>query len=306
LYPNQNVKPWRRRFVFYSGNAQPPRLSRLHRALALPTLRLAASNSADSLNTALQQLERNNGGRLGVTVLNTVTGERSAYRADERFPMCSTFKFLLAAAVLQRLDRGQEQLERLIAIPPKPLLYNSPLTEPHAGGKMTVAALCDAALTRSDNTAADLLLETIGGPAGFTSFTRSIGDNVTRLDRTEPSLNQALPGDPRDTTSPSAMADDLNRVLLGKVLSDASRQKLIAWMEANRTGLDKLRGGVPPDWRVADKTGSNGRDTTNDIAVFWPASGKAIIVTAYITECKGPESKRTEMLKQVGKLATGQ
>ena len=274
--------------------------------IGLPAFRLTASAHTESLLTVLAQLEKANGGRLGVAVIDMATGARSGYRADERFPMCSTFKVLLASAVLRRADRHQEKLERTIAVPPKPLLPNSPLTEPHAGGSMTVSALCEAALTRSDNTAANLLLETIDGPAGLTSFARSIGDNVTRLDRTEISLNEAKPGDPRDTTSPAAMADDLNRILLGNVLAQASRDQLIAWMEANQTGLDKLRADIPRGWRVADKTGSNGRDTTNDIAVFWPASGKPIIVTAYITECPGPESKRAAMLQQVGKLAAGQ
>ena len=274
--------------------------------LALPALLRNVAEGTDTLPQKLAQVERSNGGRLGVVVLDTATGESSGYRADERFPMCSTFKFVLATAVLLQVDRGKETLDRSIAVPPKPLISNSPVTELHAGKNMSVAALCEAALTRSDNTAANLLLEIVGGPAGLTSFCRSIGDNVTRLDRTETSLNESLPGDPRDTTSPAAMADDLNRVLLGNVLSPRSRQQLITWMEANRTGLDKLRASVPASWRVADKTGSNGENTMNDIAVFWPAGKKPIIVTAYITQCPGPDSKRVQMLQQIGKLATGQ
>lgn len=274
-------------------------------ALALPAFANANSKRCEVIAGKLAQLERRNGGRLGVLVLDTATGERCGLHADERFPMCSTFKFLLAAAVLQRVDRREEKLTRATAIPPKPLLFNSPLTEPHAGGTMSVADLCEAALTRSDNTAANLLLETVGGQSGLTKFCRSIGDNVTRLDRTETSLNQALPGDPRDTTSPGAMADDLHTILLGDVLSPAARGQLIAWMEANQTGLDKLRADLPKGWRAADKTGSNGKTTTNDIAVIWPGAGKPIVVTAYITECPGPESKRAAMLKQVGKIAFG-
>jgi beta-lactamase class A len=262
----------------------------------------ASTKGMNALPAALAQLERANGGRLGVAVLDTATGERSGYRADERFPMCSTFKFLLVAAVLQRVDRHQEKLDRTIAIPPKPLVGNSPLTEPHAGGTMTAAALCEAALIRSDNTAANLLLATIGGPGGLTSFCRSIGDGVTRLDRTETSLNQALPGDPRDTTSPTAMANDLDSIMLANVLSPASRKQLTGWMEGNQTGLDKLRASLPAGWRAADKTGNNGENTLNDIAVIWPAGKKPLIVAAYITQCDGPDGKRIAMLKQVGKL----
>jgi beta-lactamase class A len=272
-------------------------------ALALPAMHLAASDLLSALPASLKQLEKTNGARLGVAVLDTATGERSGYRQDERFAMCSTFKFLLAAAILRQTDRGEERLDRTMRVPAKPLVSNSPLTEAHAGGTMTVAALCEATLIRSDNTAANLLLETIGGPSGITSFCRSIGDNITRLDRTETSLNEAKPGDPRDTTSPTAMLDDLNGVVLGNVLSASSRSQLIAWMEANQTGLDKLRAHLPAGWHAADKTGSNGENTTNDIAVIWPAGRKPILVTAYITQCDGPDSKRVAMLKRIGELA---
>jgi beta-lactamase class A len=270
--------------------------------LSLPCFLHAGPSRFGKLPVAFEQLEKNNGGRLGVAVLDTATGERSDYRADERFPMCSTFKFLLVSAVLQRVDGHQEALERAISIPPKPLLFNSPLTEPNAGGTMTIAALCHAALTRSDNTAANLLLETIGGPAAITSFSRSLGDNVTRLDRWETSLNESLAGDPRDTTSPRAMAADLKFVLFGNLLSRPSRDQVTLWMEANMTGLERLRAKLPAGWRAADKTGANGEHTSNDIAVLWPNGKPPIIVTAYITQCAGPESKRAAMLAEVGEL----
>jgi beta-lactamase class A len=247
-------------------------------------------------------LERTNDWRLGVAILDTSTGERSNYRADARFPMCSTFKFLLAAAILQRVDRQQATLDRVLPIPPSPLLSNSPLTEPYAGGSMTTGALCQAIITHSDNTAANLLLETIGGPSGVTRFARSIGDSVTRLDRTELSLNEALDGDPRDTTCPASMLSNLKAVLLGGVLSAGSRNELRRWMEASVTGLKCLRAGVPPDWRVAGKTGSNGSHTRNDIAVIWPPGRPPIIVAAYLTQCTGPESKRDALLAKIGKL----
>jgi beta-lactamase class A len=256
----------------------------------------------NDLPVTLAQLEHSNGGRLGVAVLDTATGERSGYRADERFPMCSTFKFLLAAAVLQRVDRHQETLDRIITIPPEPMLINSPLTEPHARGTMTIADLCHAALTQSDNTATNLLLESIGGPASITQFSRSIGDTVTRLDRMETSLNESLAGDPRDTTSPTAIAGDLKSVLLGNVLSSASRDQLTLWMEANLTGLERLRAKLPEGWRAADKTGSNGEHTSNDIAVLWPVGKPPIIIAVYITGCIGPESKRAAMIAEIGRL----
>jgi beta-lactamase class A len=270
--------------------------------VALPRLVRALPRGFSGLPAAFAHLEQSNGGRLGVAVRDTATGERSGYRADERFPMCSTFKFLLVTAVLRRVDLRQEALDRVVPIPPKPLLFNSPLTEPHAGGTMTMAALCQAALTRSDNTAANLLLARIGGPPGVTSFSRSIGDRVTRLDRRELALNESRAGDPRDTTSHNAMAGDLDAVLIGTVLSPASRDQLTQWMEANLTGLDRLRASLPKSWRAADKTGSNGEHTTNDVAVLWPPGKPPIIIAAYITQCSGPESKRSAMLAEIGRL----
>jgi beta-lactamase class A len=271
-------------------------------ALTVPCALYAGARRFGKLPAAFAQLEETNGGRLGVAVLDIATGERSGYRADERFPMCSTFKFLLASAVLNRVDAHKETLNRPIAIPSKPLLFNSPLTELRAGGAMTVEALCHAVLTQSDNTAANLLLETIGGPAGITDFARALGDRVTRLDRIELFLNESLAGDLRDTTSPTAMAGDLKAVLLGNVLSQRSRDQITLWMEANRTGLERLRAKLPASWRAADKTGANGEHTSNDIAVFWPTGKPPIVVAAYITQCTGPESKRAAMLAQIGEL----
>jgi beta-lactamase class A len=169
---------------------------------------------------------------------------------------------------------------------------------------MTVADLCQAAIIRSDNTAANLLLDRIGGPPGITNFARSIEDRVTRLDRTELSLNEALAGDPRDTTSPDAMVGDLKSVLLGDVLMPASRDRLTQWMEANLTGLDRLGAKLPKSWRVADKTGSNGQHTTNDIAVLWAPGKSPVIVAAYITQCPGPESKRNGTLAAIGMMVS--
>jgi beta-lactamase class A len=271
--------------------------------LALPRISLAATDRYAALPVAIAAMEKKQGGRIGVSVLDTATAERTAYRADERFPMCSTFKFLLAAAVLHRVDTLKDDLRRQVDVPPKPLLGNSPLTEEHAGGSMTLGALCSAILTKSDNTAANVLLETIGGPSAITTYARSIGDSVTRLDRTETALNESLKDDPRDTTSPNAMVRNLQSLLLGEALKPESRRQLTDWMQSSTTGLVRLRARLPKDWGAADKTGSNGEHTTNNIAVLWPAGGRApIVVAAYITQCPGPEDKRNAMLAEIGRL----
>jgi beta-lactamase class A len=271
--------------------------------LCLPAAAQAGPGRFADLPGRFRELEVASGGRLGVAVLDTGTGEQSGHRRDERFPMCSTFKVLLSAAVLARVDSHQESLDRALTIPAGPLLSNSPLTQAHAGGTMSIAELCEAIVTVSDNTAANLLLDTVGGPAGVTRFARALRDDVTRLDRMELALNECQPGDPRDTTSPSAMVNDLRSLLLGKVLAEPSGDRLRQWMEASRTGLECLRAQLPEGWRAADKTGRNGEHTSNDVAVLWPPGRPPLVIAAYITQCPGAESKRASLLAEIGRLA---
>lgn len=167
---------------------------------------------------------------------------------------------------------------------------------------MPISALCHAIVTQSDNTAANLLLDTIGGPPGLTQFARSIGDTVTRSDRMELALNEGTPGDPRDTTSPAAMTANLQKLFLGETLSQPSRTKLTNWMIECKTGTNRLRAHLPSGWRAGDKTGSNGQTISNDVAIFWPVSGAPVLVSAYLAECPGPEEKRAAALAEVGRL----
>ncbi|RAR58352.1 beta-lactamase class A [Paraburkholderia unamae] len=243
-----------------------------------------AAAPAGALENELAAIEAQAGGRLGVAMLDTANGQTRGWRMHERFPMCSTFKLLLASAVLTRKDRGKEDLARKVVYTQAQVVSYSPLSGPRAGGEgMTVAELCEAALTRSDNTAANLLLESIGGPPALTAFARGIGDPLTRLDRNETTLNEAIPGDPRDTTTPAAMLSDMRALLLGERLSAGSREQLIAWLVANKTGDARLRAGLPKDWRVGDKTGTGDRGTANDIAIIWPAGRAPLLVTTYLT-----------------------
>ena len=248
-------------------------------------------------------IERGVHGRLGVAVLDTATGVLAGHRLDERFPMCSTFKFLAGAATLARVDAGQERLDRRVAIRRADLLEWSPITAKHVGRTMSVGELCEAAITVSDNPAANLLVASIGGPSAVTAFARRIGDDVTRLDRTEPGLNEGTPGDPRDTSTPRAMALTLRTTLLGSALSDAGRAQLVQWMSAATTGGKRLRAGLPFDWRVADKTGTGGKPyfSTNDIGVLWPPRRAPLVVVSYLTECKAPEAAREGALAEVAR-----
>ena len=277
----------------------------LFAAPALAGSRAFAEAGPDPVRAALADLEASLGGRLGVCLLDVATGRRVEHRADERFALCSTHKFLAAAFALQRVDRREDSLDRRISYSKDSLVTYSPITEKHVGDGMTLGELCEAALTLSDNTAANLILETLGGPAGFTSRTRALGDDVTRLDRIETALNEAKPEDPRDTTTPAAMADDVRKLVLGDALSAPSREQLASWIAANKTGDKRLRAGIPKGWRVGDKTGSGGNSATNDIAVVWPPGRGPLIVTAYYVQSPAPDEARYQVLAEVGRLAAG-
>ncbi len=268
--------------------------------------RASARSDKERLDLAdkhLSSIEEREGGRLGVFVRDTGTGATIGHRVDERFPMCSTFKLLAAAAVLKRVDGGAERLDRTIAFGPGDLLEYAPIAKAHvAEGGMTLAGLCAAAIDWSDNTAANLILVAIGGPVGFTRFARSLGDDVTRLDRNEPTLNEATPHDERDTTSPRAMAEDVQKVLLSDALSEASRRQLETWLVNDKVGDKRLRAGLPPSWRIGDKTGSGGHGTTNTIAIIRPPEGAPIVATVYYTESSAPMDAREAVHKEIGTL----
>jgi beta-lactamase class A len=225
------------------------------------------------------------------------------HRANERFPLCSTFKLLAAAAVLHLTDDKKEQLTRLVPYTKADLLEYAPVTKEHVNeGGMTLAALCDAALTYSDNTAGNLLLATIGGPEGLTRYARSLGDQQTRLDRKEPDLNRVEPGDERDTTTPAAMVGNLHALLIGDALSNASRQKLEDWMVANKTGADLIRAGLPNEWKIGDKTGRGGHNATNDVAIIRPPGKSPILLSIYFVGSTAPPKARNAALAEVARI----
>jgi beta-lactamase class A len=242
----------------------------------------AASRAAAA--EALARLEHEIGGRVGVAALNTADGAWIGRRADERFAMCSTFKALLAAAVLARIDQGALRGETIVSYGRADLLAYAPRTTARVGeGGMSVLDLCAAAVETSDNTAANLLLGLVGGPAGLTGWLRQLGDVTTRLDRNEPTLNSNLPGDPRDTTTPRAYARTLGRVLLGGVLTASGRRRLTGWMIRCETGVHRLRAGLPPNWQAGDKTGTGENGSVNDVAILWPPNRPPVIVASFLS-----------------------
>lgn len=251
--------------------------------------------------SAMAEIEKTNGGRLGVCVIDTATNRRLTHRGDERFAMCSTHKALSAGFVLQCVDKGELSLDRRVEYNKSDLVTYSPETEKYVGEGMTIGEICCAAVTRSDNTAANLLLGSLGGPAGFTSRARALGDEATQLDRIETKLNEAAPGDPRDTTTPNAFSNTLRKLAMDDALSARSREQFVAWLIANTTGGTKLRAGLPSDWRVGDKTGSGDHGTGNDVAIVWPPDRAPLIVVAFYTESAGGDEGRSRVLAEIGR-----
>jgi beta-lactamase class A len=289
-------------------------------ALALPGARAAdagapAPRPADGPEAALaarcRALEGEVGGRIGVALIDgrsgTGTPLHAAWRGDERFPMCSTFKWLASAALLARVDGGHEHLARRLRFERRALVAHSPVTERHTGAPgMTLGELCEATITESDNTAANLILQALGGPAAVTRYARGLGDAVTRLDRTEPQLNESRPGDERDTTTPRAMAGLLQALLLGDALRPAARQQLVDWMLATRTSGERLRKDLPAGWRLADKTGSGAHGSHNDVGVFWRPDGRPVVLAVYCTGSSAGVAERNAVIAALARHVTSQ
>ena len=238
--------------------------------------------ATDKLQATLARIEADAKGRLGVAVVDAGSGLEAGWRMEERFPMCSTFKLLLAANVLHRVQGGDLSLERRQYFAPSQVVAYSPVSQSRAGdgGGMSLLELCEAAIVVSDNTAANLVLSTLGGPAAVTAFARSIGDDRTRLDRWETELNTALPGDPRDTSTPSAPASGYRALLTGDVLPVPQRQQLMDWMLGNQTS--SMRAGLPPGWTSADKTGSGDFGSTNDVGLAIGPNGQRVLLAIMI------------------------
>ncbi len=274
------------------------------RGLVAGALALAVAGRAWAANAAadLAAAEKACGGRLGVHVRDTGSGATLTHRDGERFPMCSTFKALLVGRVLARVDRGEMSLAARVAYGRADLLPVSPITGRHvADGGLPLADLCAAAIQYSDNAAANLLLRETGGPAALTAWLRAQGDAVTRLDRNEPSLNSAIAGDPRDTSTPAAMSATFGRLTLGETLKPASREHLRTWLDGNTTGAERLRAGLPKDWIVGDKTGSNGTHTANDVALIRPPGRAPLTAAVFVTGARSQDAA-VAAIAEVGRI----
>lgn len=281
------------------------RRSFLQFAAALPFALSACTSTGlreQEAEAELEALERAASVRLGVFMRDLENGTQIERRANERFPFCSTFKVVLTAAILDRSSREPELLERRIDYAQSDLVSWSPVTEKHVTDGMRVADLCAAAIQYSDNTAANLLIRILGGPSDVTAYARSIGNDTFRLDRWETELNTAIPGDPRDTVTPRAMAGTLHALVLGETLPVNERELLATWMRGNKTGDKRIRAGVPQGWQVADKTGSGAYGTTNDIGVIWPPDRAPIVLAIYITSDAADAPTRDDVVAEATRI----
>ena len=273
-------------------------------ALGTGTALTLATGTALADSNELQQLEREHQARLGVFAKDAATGHAITYRADERFPMCSTFKTIVAANVLR--DKPQSFLDRLIRYAEADVRkagggFATSKPENIANG-MTVKALCEAAIVYSDNTAANLLLAELGGPTSVTRFSSSIGDLTTRLDRLEPELNSAEPDRITDTTTPRAIAFTYGRLTLGRALDQEDRDRLVSWLKANTTSAARFRKGLPPDWVLGDKTGTGSYGTANDVGITWPPGRGPIVISVFTTQSDQAATPDNELVARAAQI----
>ena len=250
------------------------------------SLSVTSYAGVSQLNMPYQLLEKSSDGMLGVAAIDTGSNEKLNYNGNKRFPFCSTFKFMLAAAILKKSQVNHGLLEKKLHYTKQDLIGWSPITRKNLSGGMTVKQLCRAAITQSDNAAANLLMRLLGGPQAVTRFARSIGDKHFNLVRWETALNTAIPGDVRDTTTPLSMTNSLKAIVFGGVLTTKNKQLIKSWLLENETGAKRIRAGAPRGWVIGDKTGTGDYGSTNDIGIIWPPKCNPIVISLYFTRHK--------------------
>lgn len=265
----------------------------------------ADAQAAERPETALKNIQKRIGGRLGVHVLDSQSGRRFGIDENSRYAMASTFKVALAASLLWQVDRKAFTLEHRLPIAKSDLLPNSPAVEVKlmsTADAMTVRELLAAAVAQGDNAATNILLRAMGGPSAVTEFFRTLGDMTTRLDRFEIELNSNIADDPRDTTTPRAMVDSLLAIFTRDVLALPSRALLIDWMTASKTGQDRLRAGLPKSWNSGDKSGSGANGAVNDVAITYPPGRRPIFIAVYMSDSKLTTPELNAAHAEIGRI----
>lgn len=268
----------------------------------LALISFSLHSPAHPVTELARDLEKQHGGQIGIAVLDTTNQSLWHYRGNTRFPLMSTFKTLACAKLLTDVDQQKQQLTTEFMIKKESLVTYSPITEPLTGQTITLERACEATLATSDNTAANIVLTGIGGPQPLTEFLRATGDAVTRLDRTEPELNEANPGDLRDTTTPLAMTSTLNQLILGNVLHDGSRTQLKTWMMGNQVAGNLLRSILPEGWSIADRSGAGGNGSRGITAIVWSKKRQPLVISIYMTGINVSVEERNQIVVKIGRV----
>ena len=269
--------------------------------LCFSPISFALTNDFSPMEKEIRKIESELNSHIGVSILTVNSNESWSYKGNERVPLTSTFKTLLCANLLSNADKGNIALDEKVAVEKDKLITYSPVIEKHIGKSVSLYDSCSATMTTSDNTAANIVLQKIGGPITLTKFIRNIGDDITRLDRYEPELNEGKPGDLRDTTTPNAITKTLNELLFGSALSEESQNQLKQWMIDNKVSDHLLRSILPSDWIIADRSGAGGYGSRSITSVFWPENTSPFIVSIYITQTKASFEQRNEAIVKIGK-----
>lgn len=249
----------------------------------------------------IKVIERQIGAQIGVAIYDVKTQDLWNYNGDFRFPLMSTFKTLACAKLLSDVDKGYQSFETSVVIQKDSLVTWSPITKNHIGEMFSLKQACSAAMIMSDNTASNIVLDGINGPISLTKFLRSIGDNITRLDRIEPFLGEAVKGDLRDTTTPNAITESLHKLLFGRVLSKESKTQLKQWMIDNKVSDSLLRSVLPRDWSIADRSGAGGFGSRGITAVVWSAIRSPLIISIYLTQTSASFDEQNKAIADIGK-----
>ncbi|MGF1850338.1 class A beta-lactamase [Vibrio satsumensis] len=257
-------------------------------------------STASTLNDSVYSIEQRTLGRIGVSVLDS-TDQQWHYKGNERFPMMSTFKTLACAKMLQDSDRDILDISTMAPVKSDELIAWSPITTNMVGSSITIENACEATMKTSDNTAANIVLQHIGGPLGVTEFLRLTGDEVTQLDRFEPELNQAKADDPRDTTTPNAMNKTLRHILFEDVLAQNSKKQLKEWMQGNTVSDSLLRSVLPQGWSIADRSGAGANGSRGITAAIWTDKREPLIISIYLTQTNLSMPERNQVINEIGK-----
>lgn len=265
-----------------------------------PTLQASQFDEGEILNLTFARLENDHQAKIGVYALDTESNKTVSYHADDRFAYCSTSKVLMVGAVLRQ--ESLEGIKKTVTYTQKDILSYAPITAKYVETGMTLEEICSAALRVSDNTAANLLLAHIGGIDGFKMSLRQIGDMVTEPSRNEPMLNEAVPGDWRDTSTPHQLAVDFQSYILGDVLTAEKKNILVSWMSGNKNTDTLIRAGMQTDWIVADKSGTGGYGTRNDVAIITPPGRKPIILAILTTHNDKNAKADDQLLAEIARI----